>query len=110
VHPALDECVNYCLQVSLRARLCAGRANAVFYDGNELLGKCQDAYAVTQGWCLGFVAGVADTTRGACLPQDVILGQVRDVVVGYIWNNPQLRHYSASTLAGWALTQAFPCR
>ena len=61
------------------------RANGVFVTGNKLHEWCSE-YPVA---ALGFTVGVADqisTTQTAknksvCLPQDVILGQVRDVAV-----------------------------
>ncbi len=37
-------------------------------------------------------------------------GQVRDVVVKYLKDHPEERHFLASILAVKALSKAFPCK
>jgi hypothetical protein len=47
-----------------------------------------------------------------CVPRDkgVSQQQVRDIVVGYLRDHPELRLYSASSIASRALQEAFPCK
>ena len=86
-----------------------------FYDGNALYGMCAapPEATVQQSECAGYVTGVADTlvmTKQICLPSRVIVREVVDVVIKYLRDNPAMRHYSAASDIGVALTDSFPCQ
>jgi hypothetical protein len=55
------------------------------------------------------------TVRGiagdrVCIPSEATLAQVRDVVIRYLQEHPEERHYAASSLSLRALVLAFPCK
>lgn len=94
---------------------------AGFMDGNKLLERCQsDAGSSHNIYCLGYVAGIADVfgERGsvlhghyrACMPPGATNGQLRDVVVKWLQQYPERRHYDADSLVAAALSRTFPCR
>jgi hypothetical protein len=81
-----------------------------FLTGNKLLEACLSGELVNQGICLGYVQGVADAfNKVACLPEGVTARQISDTLVRFLREHPELRHYSASSLAKAALTENFPC-
>ncbi|PYY69969.1 hypothetical protein CRX42_13770 [Pseudomonas jessenii] len=100
------------------------------YDGNELLGQCQQYIKaadkernydpIAAGLCLGFIHGVDETVtylRGDlakdakfCTPKDITNGQVVRIVVKYLKDNPKLLHKSRGALVWLALNDAYPCK
>lgn len=103
------------LRLSLVLMMLLGSpARAGFYSGNELLVFCTDAEVPV---CLGYIAGVADLlndglilpTWKQCIPENANLGQIKDVVVRYLTDHPQDRHYSAWSLVVMGIFEAFPC-
>lgn len=89
-------------------------------DGNHLLEMCRegavgDGY-FQGGYCIGYTASVADVLGqylingySACIPSEATYGQISEVVLKYLNDNPQMRHYNAHGLAAIALSEAFPC-
>jgi hypothetical protein len=88
-------------------------------DGNSLLEICKAPEGSQARYnCLGYVLGVSDTladltTMGAlpgspCLPTGVTAGQMSDVVVKYLAENPKNRSFSSASLVIGALTTAWP--
>jgi Rap1a immunity proteins len=113
------------------ARLAAAVATAVtlaclpasaqevsrFYSGNDLWSLCSGNSGIQSGLCMGYVRGIADAMmvqppgvagRRACFPEQVTAEQARDVVKRYLEQHPEVRHYSAASLAAEALAEAFP--
>ena len=95
----------------------AGEARAEFYSGDLLWDLCTTRGDESQRACLGFIAAAADALsaqedgrRQACIPIDIRLGPVRDVVVAYLRAHPEDRYKTAISLAAAALAEAFPCR
>ncbi|APZ97327.1 hypothetical protein BWQ93_01590 [Sphingopyxis sp. QXT-31] len=95
---------------------------AGFKSGNDLWEDCRvserDAEYFTRiGRCTAYIAGAADSllmvsafNKGSfCLPANVTLGQLTDVVAGYLRDNPAKRHMSASLLVGEAVLASFKC-
>jgi Rap1a immunity proteins len=81
---------------------------ASFYNGNKMY---EDA-KLDRGWLSGYVAGVHDSLkiqRCFCSPDRVSVGQVSDVVIKYLADNPDKRHYQAHILVRDALSKAWPC-
>jgi Ssp1 endopeptidase immunity protein Rap1a len=89
---------------------------AAFIDGNELYNRCTQS-DLGAAYCIGFTTAISDALDGntvngydACPPSTATGGQVRDIVLKYLRENPASRHESASSLAAHALHEAFPCR
>ena len=80
-----------------------------YYSGNKLLeiaGTDKNAMA-------NYVVGVHDALKIKelfCVPNKVTVGQMADVVVKYLTNNPENRQEQAHYLVRLALTEAWPCR
>jgi Rap1a immunity proteins len=81
-----------------------------FYDGAKMHEFCSNDRSRTI--CLGYAAGLADALEESnviCLPRQVKLGSVADVIERELVNHPELRHYAAASIATIALRKAFPC-
>jgi hypothetical protein len=103
----------------LAAALPLSAARSEFTTGNSLWTLCNEAAGT---WCVAYVEGVADVllpiwAKGgdfngwrACIPKDAIGSQVTDVVIKFLREHPEWRHFTASSLVAQALAQAFPCR
>jgi hypothetical protein len=95
--------------------LLANGAGATFKDANKLLEECQAENLI----CAGYLQGVADAVanlqhhsaigRIACVPKNVTVRQMKDVVVQYLVANAKDRHNSAANQVMFALKQAWPC-
>lgn len=95
-------------------------AHAGFDTGNRLYEDCRAANYFNRGYCGGYVTGIVDTlealqSRGVlpatalCVPEDATKGQLADVVLKYLEQNPERRHLEAGGLVPEALNRAFPC-
>src|SRR5262245_42894290 len=89
----------------------------VFASGNALYEDCMATNQFDRGYCLGFVAGVADTADavdraslslpiGVCTSDNVKQRQIQDVVLGWLHDHPQDRHYAAAEIVAVALARA----
>jgi hypothetical protein len=98
--------------ITALALVASTTASAQFYSGNELLQRMDSQDANLQMLTMGYVAGVVDMTRGEyhCAPASVTLGQVRDMVRNYIYNNPANRHMNGSVLVTLPLMGVWPCQ
>src|SRR5215469_13695426 len=76
----------------------------IFDTGNDLFQACNTQTRFAQGYCTGFLVGVADslTSTGgqiagyrACIPVEVTKRQVQDVVLTWLTNHPAERYNSA---------------
>jgi hypothetical protein len=83
--------------------------------GNELKRNCGDTGA-KYGLCVGFVVGVVDGVlidsppdSIICVPDGVSHGQMKDIVLKYMNDNPANLHFPAALLVFFALGEAFPC-
>jgi hypothetical protein len=85
-----------------------------FLSGNQLYERCvADMNTVANSYCIGYVAGIADVLSASkitCASDGVTVGQVTDIVVKYLRDHPEKRHYAAQDQVGTALMQAFPCQ
>lgn len=88
-----------------------------FYDGNELLARCEGAPSSVEAYIMGIADGVqyggqnATEYRGYryCSPQSATSRQYRDLACSYIADHPGTRHEPAATLIMEALFSAWPC-
>ena len=91
-------------------------------DGNEFLDRCRKLDEQTpngfaaRGYCLGFTSGIVSVMQNheiygfnACIPGNVRMVQIRDVVLQFLKDNPGKRHLEASSIVAGALSDAFPC-
>lgn len=100
--------------------LVACTTHAGFDTGNRLFEDCRAANYFNRGYCGGYVTGIVDTieslqSRGIlprdalCIPEESTKGQLVDVVLKYLEQNPERRHLEAGSLVPEALNRAFPC-
>ena len=88
-----------------------------FQSGNQLYAACE----TDTGFCMGYVAGVADSMSlaqvaggslagvVACVPFPVVVGEAKNVAAKYLHEHPELQAYTAVNLVALALRDAFPC-
>ena len=93
-----------------------GNAAAGFKSGNELFNSCESgenpktAVEYLDGAeCRGYVVGIADALLAKCLPSRVTEGQLVAVVLLWLRNHPEVRHYAANSLVFEALKENFHC-
>ncbi|WP_425417023.1 Rap1a/Tai family immunity protein [Oricola indica] len=99
--------------------MIANKASASFYDGNELIKYCRADDATAGSWfCMGYIASVIDVVESStgiterfpvCLPGNVKLGQIVDVVKKYLETHPEIRHQPAAYLTIDALQEVWRC-
>lgn len=80
--------------------------------GNGLYALCQVGAGWQAGMCRGYIAAVADMGRNmdiVCRPPNVTNGQIIDVAVAGLRNNPAERHQPSDLIVLRYLTAAFPC-
>jgi len=89
-------------------------------SGNELLNVCQ-SNGTQFGRCIGFIEGVSvgvelgEAFHGhkdlsdVCIPANVTNGQLKDIVLVYLRQNPATRHEPAVYAVVRSLRGAFPC-
>lgn len=100
----------------------AGAQATVRNDGNKLLKDCQGYMQLVedgsypssavfgQGYCLGLVFGVMNTTRTMCVPGGVVSGiQAVQVVLRYLNDNAGALGERDTQLVNRALSEAYPC-
>lgn len=92
-----------------------------FIDGVELLSRCSDpgnGPFVARGYCMDYISGIADAMvagsvindYAACFPIGVTVRDLRDAVVRWLSDNPQVLRNSAEVLVAEAYSVFFPCR
>lgn len=85
-----------------------------FTSGSNFALFCNEGTTVG-GTCLTYTIGVfhalRETTRGlnVCLPKGVSTGQLFNVGIKYIRENPELGHYAPAPLLIASWERAFPC-
>ena len=98
----------------LAALLLASTTNlsAAFFTGNELYAWLSSEDAPNRVRGMYYVAGVVDTLNDdvLCLPGNVTLGQVRDVVLFELRTRPATRNYQADVLIRAALEPLWACK
>ncbi len=84
-----------------------------FQNGNKLKSHCMGANGFSDGFCMGYVIGVADSNSLIICspggPGGVTQGQYTDIVKKYLNENPAQLHRDADVLVLDALKKAFPC-
>lgn len=96
-------------------------ARAGFYTGNELLAKCTaDVSNPNLSICFGYVEAVADSLdwtgwvgangTDSCVPAGVTTGQLKDVLIKALNDDPANRNVDAYLLSEVAFKNAWHCK
>ena len=107
----------------LAATIHAPPAQAgIYLSGNDLFADCSvpkdnAVYFSRTERCTGFITGVVDATEGLrslqskpyCVPSEVTLGQLNEVVLRYLQANPANRSLAASASVIAAISDAYGC-
>jgi hypothetical protein len=88
---------------------------AAFVTGNKLYSDCMEESPL---FCLGYIDGVSDAldmaregnSRAQCVPVGVTAGQVKDVVVRYLYAHPESRNLEGGYLVVAAIGGAWNCK
>lgn len=100
--------------------LFAQPSAAGWMSGNELLQSCEETNEAIKyqqlARCMGYIMGVADTMSAdnsvngfrAKFTVGITVQQITDVVLKFLREHPEDRHYSANGLVAQALSEAFP--
>ena len=82
-----------------------------YMSGNKLLEYMRSDSPVKQSVAMGYVMGVADShSELLCVPENVTVRQLTDVVQALLQSQPALRHEPADVITRAALSLAFPCK
>ena len=80
--------------------------------GQALMKSCGGEEDFAQGFCFGFVAGIAAGLDNVsfCIPLDVTLNQEHATVQKYLREHPQQLELEAHQLVVETFKQAYPCK
>ena len=89
----------------------------IFMTGNTLYKLCSSATDVQQATCVGYLVGGYDMfvmnaqrwKQSLCIPKDVSIGQVAEVVKKYLVVHPEERHFQAPVIVLLSLAEAWTC-
>ena len=88
-------------------------AHAEFMTGNQLHSKLTGTDVSERIQALGYIQGVFDAGQHFrhCAPDNIGItaGQVRDIVLKYLNERPELRNFTADLLIIDSLKQLWPC-
>jgi hypothetical protein len=84
-----------------------------FFDGNRLHQVCETDIVACSMYILGVVDsvnvyGIANEFKN-CLPDNVTRKQVADIVIKFLSETPEKRHFMAPSLIVAKVSNAFPC-
>src|SRR5258708_5579737 len=104
--------------VSAGLLLCGTVASAKVRDGNQLLQQCTATIGAHVNFCFGYIDAVVDLLLenngidgfSACVSSELDDPQLRNLVVKFLKDNPDLRRLGAPNLIARALAATFPCR
>lgn len=93
-------------------------------SGREFLELCDQGDSWSEGYCVGYVAGAGemldgllleDSVRAAfdgkifCLPENVTKGTVRDRVLEFLREHPDITDLEMTSITWAALIEIYPC-
>ena len=97
----------------------AGRAEAAFYTGAQILANCESEAGTERSLCAAYLGGIADATElwvGAgllpkliCMPADASMDRLEASFEAYANENPEELDQVASATVIAAFMAAFPC-
>jgi Rap1a immunity proteins len=81
------------------------------HTGETLYGACQ-----SEVWCNAFAVGIMAAGPWSpvaialsCMPREASANQLRDVIMKYLQDNPELRHHYFADVITMAIYDAWPC-
>ena len=83
-----------------------------YYNGNDIITDCVDGSSNFQS-CIGYVMGIGDSLELReliCRPGGITAGQLRNIALKHLENNPEDTHHPASYLLQNAFQEAYPCK
>jgi hypothetical protein len=88
------------IAATIAALLMSQAVQASFVSGNDLLSDMRASETFRRLYAIGYIAGVADTSQHIthCPPDNVTLGQVKDMVEMYLIANAAERNKAADIL------------
>ena len=88
-----------------------GTAQAQFFTGNDLLTRLNSDSNIDKSIGTGFIMGVYDATHSIthCPPENVTVGQVKDMVIKNLHKGAEARHLAAEMFVSYTLNSAWPC-
>lgn len=93
-------------------------------SGREFLELCDQGDSWSEGYCVGYVVGVGEMLDGLlledgvraafdgkifCLPDDVTKGAVRDRVLDFLREHPDVSDHQMTSITWAALIETYPC-
>ncbi len=92
--------------------LAAPDAQAEFWSGNTLLERCRATTPIDRMDCLGYTTAVVDVWTGIenCPPAAATRGQIADIALKYVVENPDQRHLSADVILRGLFSTLWPCQ
>lgn len=107
-----------CASIVMSLSLWAPVSLAKVRDGNQLLQQCTATIGVHVNFCFGYIDAVVDLLLGnngidgfnACISTELDDPELRNIVVKFLKDNPDLRRLGAPNLIARALAASFPCR
>jgi hypothetical protein len=100
----LKKAISLSIAVSLLGSgetLCQG-----FWDGNDLYKYCGSENMPDKTVCTAYVVGAVDVfvaSRKLCFPKNFIIKEAADIVINYLRDHPEGRHYAAVSEIAMAL-------
>lgn len=100
--------MQFIVTLVVSAFLIAGAtsAEATSPTGDKLYDDCRSKNDFKEGFCLGFIEGVIETSPLICPPNGATLGQSQDIVVRFLKESPNMRNHPADLLVVTALSLA----
>ena len=102
--------------VALLALPVASQAEGFNNSGNELKSTCENPDLAAR--CIGLIQGAWNGTdmtlamvdKSMCVPPDVTLGQMKDLVLAYINKHPESRTDNSIVLTMSAVLEVWSCK
>ena len=101
-------------------------------SGQQWLSSCESNKVIDKGYCLGYLAGMRDMYRyngktlflkegvpftnnqrthyKICISPDITLGQEEKIMKKFLNENPELLHFTFTSLYEKKMMMTFPCK
>jgi hypothetical protein len=107
-----------CATLAIVLSLSNAGSQAKMRDGDQLLRQCTATIGAHVNFCFGYIDAIVDLLVenngidgfNACISTELDDPELRNIVVKFLKDNPDLRHLGAPDLIARALAAAFPCR
>jgi hypothetical protein len=107
-----------CTSIAIGLSLCGASSLAKVRDGDQLLKQCTATIGAHVNFCFGYIDAIVDLLVenngidgfNACISTELDDPELRNIVLKFLEDNPDLRRLGAPNLIARALAAAFPCR